>query len=171
MLIASWPIAFALSPFLTFQTVRVTYNDDATASGVRNASIAARNYVHYSARETKSKSVTLTELIDSGIWFEPMALSDSWGRQLKAVTDDNGYIKSMKHSPMFYSTGLDGKSATAGNDPDDINSWDDHQRPFYNARLSRFALRTAVWRTVLATPVVFGILWCILAAATRRSAT
>ena len=167
VLIASWPIAYAVSPFLTVQVVRVTYHDDATRSLVRNACITAQNYASW---KNDDKFPTLTTLIDSGIWSEPMAWRDSWGRQMKVVTDETGQIKSMKGQPMFYSTGHDGTSATDGNDPDDINSWDDHHYRFYNARINGFERRKYLWRTVWATPVVFGILWCILTIASKQKA-
>ena len=159
VLIASWAIAYVLSPFLTLQNVRVTHHYSATGSSVRNAWLVAEMY--------DGRSLTLTNLINSGIWSEPAAWRDSWGRHLKVVIDADGQIMLHRNRAMFYSAGHDGISATAGNDPDDINSWDDHHYPFYKAQINGFNRRKYLWRTVWATPVVFGILWCILTVATK----
>jgi hypothetical protein len=55
-----------------------------------------------------------------GPWIERGAPADPWG---------NDYIyvfpgKNSRDGFDLYTLGRDGKSATAGNDPDDINNWD-----------------------------------------------
>jgi hypothetical protein len=75
---------------------------------------------------------------------------DRWGnpyRCVQNVTTDAG-----SHSALgVYSTGRDGESKTNGNDPDDLNSWNEYPDKFYRAELrsadrKEFAIQGA-WLT------------------------
>jgi len=53
-----------------------------------------------------------------------------------------------------YSMGQDGRSASGGNDPDDINSWDDHHSGFYQRANVRYCIRgLAIATLVFGLPV------------------
>ena len=87
---------------------------------------------------------------------------DAWGRPFV-------YVVPGRHQPRsfdLYSLGADGKSATGGNDPDDINLWDQEKWSAYYLQKSREERRRQFRKRVtVAGAVVFVVLGCII---TRR---
>ena len=91
---------------------------------------------------------------------------DPWGNPLVYVTlherrdGDDG-----ESAIGVYSLGADGISKTAGNDPDDLNSWDERCIDFYSARYAAWRAaelrkRLVVWGVIL-TPVAYGLLYSL----------
>jgi hypothetical protein len=65
--------------------------------------------------------------------FGKSLLLDSWGQPYRCVERDNRV--------QFYSCGQDGITQSAGNDPDDLNSWDEHAAEFYINQFRESELR------------------------------
>ncbi|MBN8456668.1 MAG: type II secretion system protein GspG [Verrucomicrobia bacterium] len=89
------------------------------------------------------------------IWIPRM---DPWGNPYQHTQPIRPGTES---SAIFvYSLGKDGRSASGGHDPDDINSQDDHHQAHYNRRLTATNLIwVALW---LGTSIpVFGLLHAI----------
>ena len=158
LLVASWPIAFALSPFLSLEalgivTIRVTYHFTSTKNTVTSA-VRAGDPLFGAPPETKADLLPL--------WTGPWAWKDSWQRPLGIVTDENGNLRRDAGQILVYSMGSDGLSESNGNDPDDINSWDNHHHEFYRNQLDKRELNARLWRTVWLTPLVFAAILGVL---------
>jgi hypothetical protein len=88
---------------------------------------------------------TKPEGVDSSVWRGPYlgkeVPKDPWGNNYVYVFPG----KNNKLHFDLYSLGEDGLSATEGNDPDDVNSWDPHSGSRYpdpmQARLRRVSVR------------------------------
>lgn len=61
---------------------------------------------------------------------------DPWGRPYVCVS-----LADAEHPLQFYSTGLDGRSASVGNDPDDLSSWEQSREHYV-----RMARKQRTWR-------------------------
>jgi len=74
---------------------------------------------------------TKPEGIDSSVWGGPYygkwVPKDPWGNDYVYVIPG----KNNKLSFDLYSLGEDAQSATGGNDPDDVNSWDPESGSYY----------------------------------------
>ena len=151
LLAASWAIAYALSPWLTTQQIRVTYHHSATANRLREVKLLAI-WLNDANKLTHANLVNSPELTSL----------DSWGRPIQYVMDESGKLIMEDWTLLAYSLGEDGKSESNGNDADDINTWDEHHRDHYWTPIRNQHLRKLLWRTVWATPIIF----CLLLLAT-----
>ncbi len=91
---------------------------------------------------------------------------DAWGntyRVVRDVTSDDGGLVPVG----VYSMGLDGESATEGNDADDVSSWSDRSPGYYDVlhkgdrkqrHRAQVAVHAALW-TPVTYAVLFGIVW------------
>jgi len=79
LLAASWAIAYALSPWLTTQHVRVTYRHSATRMVIKDINYVAR-YLKNANKLTHSNLVNSPEL--GNTWSQ----IDSWGRPIQYNT-------------------------------------------------------------------------------------
>ena len=151
LLLASWPIAYALSPHLTLVTVREYYCFVATEKVVDG--------VRYVAEQLDDQNMlTHSTLVNSPHLAQPWSQIDSWGNPLQYGRGESDGMISANGIALVYSLGFDGKSESHGNDPDDINSWDKHHRLFYGQQLRNRHTQILLWRTVWATPVIFLVL-------------
>ena len=149
LLLASWPVAFALAPHLKFQRVRVHSGVASTKNRI--------NSVKYIANELyRDGKLTHANLVNRPGHPNPWSPTDSWGNPLQFVYDESGELAVDGGAILAYSFGQDGKSKSKGNDPDDINSWDDHDIPFYRNQIQNFKRRKRLWCTLWVTPLVFG---------------
>jgi len=77
---------------------------------------------------------TKPEDVDPSVWggpyVDPGVPKDPWGHDYIYVFPG----KNNKQGFDLYSLGEDGKTATAGNDPDDINNWDPESGRSYYPR-------------------------------------
>ena len=165
ILLASWPIAYVLVPYLAGNSgVRTLHHHHVTSLQLRSAVSAAEPLL-------RQRPTTKADLLPN--WSEPSAWIDSWERPLQILEDENGELRRDGGKLLVFSTGFDGNSDTDGNDPDDINSWDNHHRNFYNSQIAaaeqRTRLRRRIWASVLATPFVFAIIWLPLTVLIRWS--
>jgi len=151
LLLASWPIAYTLSPNLTLVTVREYYSFFATEKVVDG--------VRYVAEQLDDQNMlTRSNLVNSPHLAQPWSQIDSWGNPIQYGRGESDEIIGANGIALVYSLGYDGKSESHGDDPDDINSWDKHHRLFYGRQLRDRDRRVLLWRTVWATPVVFVML-------------
>ena len=143
-IVASWPLAFAVSQLLPVHGSRdVQRSESAVADAAPDVEMVAN-----AARMIDNvECVNRTTMITSGVWayLDPKT-HDSWGNPIQAT------------AAGAYSLGVDGVSASKGNDRDDINSWDTHHRNFY----SRLASRQQLIRTFWLTPLILGGMLVVL---------
>lgn len=91
-----------------------------------------------------------------GAFLPKPAGTDTWGNHYRLALHDSD--SSEMDQVRIYSLGEDGKTATDGNDPDDINSWTDSNTQFYDQRQAY----RLIWAT-LALGVLCGVVvWLIL---------
>jgi len=147
LLAVSWPIAYALSPWLTNQTIRVTHHHSATATRLRNVKLVAISLKN-------ANKLTHSNLVNS----PELTLIDSWGRPIQYVMNESGELIMEDWTLLAYSLGEDAKSESNGNDADDINTWDEHHRDHYWTPIRNQHMRKLLGRTVWATPIIFGFL-------------
>ncbi len=98
-----------------------------------------------------------------GLAFEESCYPDAWQQPFHAVRDHkllDGRIILIG----IYSLGEDGKSATGGQDADDINSWDRDSGDYYRRREKWNALLLFL---LLAVPTTF-VCYALIATATDR---
>jgi hypothetical protein len=92
-------------------------------------------------------------------WGEPPR-ADPWNRPLRATTleeADDGKSRVLG----FYSLGQDGQSQTAGNDADDLNTWNEACTAWYAKSLRRqMLIARALWAAI-GTPFVYAALFFI----------
>jgi hypothetical protein len=85
--------------------------------------------------------------------------SDPWGHPYRYTEVTNG--ASRLRDFRIHSMGEDGQSASGGNDPDDINSWDNHHLNYYNRnRLWQYLITFIVIQLMFGVPV-FGLIHCL----------
>jgi len=77
---------------------------------------------------------------------------------LHILEDENGKLRREENEILVFSTGADGQSESNGNDPDDINSWDNHHHAFYHGQVDAAEFRERLWRTVWVTPLVIALI-------------
>jgi hypothetical protein len=77
---------------------------------------------------------------------------DLWGRPYCAVQLDGGQIG-------LYSNGVDGKSETAGNDPDDISTW--KQTDFYRVKEGQYDRKQTIVITLCEVVICFGLFYLL----------
>jgi hypothetical protein len=85
--------------------------------------------------------------LESYIPFDgiPVYEYDPWGRPFHVVEP----VKAGDEF-HFYSSGQDGKSLSEGNDPDDLNTWDDHGESWYRKSIQRHdRMRLGIRGTVI----------------------
>jgi hypothetical protein len=79
---------------------------------------------------------------------------DPWGNPYVCLRqpehDEDGLLPR-----QVYSNGRDGLSNSGGNDPDDLNSWDDGSPDFYRNENGNKARQTWVLKSLLVLPLVF----------------
>jgi len=151
LLAASWAIAYALSPWLTTQQIRVTYRHSSTRRVIKDINYVAM-YLKDANKLTHSNLVNSPELANT--WSQV----DSWGRPIQYVMDESGNLIMDDWTLLAYSLGEDGKSESNGNDADDINTWDEHHIDYYWTPIRNQHMRKLLWRAVWATPLIFGLL-------------
>lgn len=83
------------------------------------------------------------------LWYEPRE-QDPWGRPYRCVRRDGKLA--------IYSLGRDGVSATEGDDPDDLNSWDHRGVSWYRSEVQTADRMQFVFWAALATPLVLAAL-------------
>ena len=131
--------------------VRVTHHHSATKSAVRRGVNAGSPLIGTSP---KTKAELLRQWTDGGAWM------DSWQRHLQIIENENGDLRREAGRILVYSMGSDGKSESNGNDPDDINSWDDHHLVFYRNKIEQLERNRNLKRSVCLTPFLHAaILW------------
>ena len=148
LLVASWPVAYFLSPQLKLQQTRTTYGSTVTS----NTLSTVRQIGHMLHKDGE---LTHANLVNSLYLANPWSQIDSWGNPLQYVRDESGHLVVEDGTVLPYSCGQDGKSESEGNDPDDINCWNVHHRPFYRRQMQNYRQRKRIWRTVWVTPLVF----------------
>lgn len=111
--------------------------------------------------------VDLPEDLLREMWFTPLMLegaTDSWGNPYRIVSATRDGARWFG----LYSVGIDGNSATSGNDPDDINSWSKNGFDYYRKVIARKRrIRTIKYSAsifLLVAPVCFLIYQCRLRA-------
>jgi hypothetical protein len=85
---------------------------------------------------------------------------DPWGHPYRCVSPKASPDGQSTHDVGVYSMGQDGVSESNGNDPDDINSWDDHHRRFYLDQIATRKRTENVSVTIVLMPVIYAcVLW------------
>ncbi|MEX2141279.1 MAG: hypothetical protein WD894_18585 [Pirellulales bacterium] len=122
-------------------TVRINYLYMSALNDVRQIRLQLAYIEENFGRTTLSTSVIDQWLDDSLPANDPAwrllverQRVDPWGnpyRSLNLALDDSSLF-----AIGIYSTGEDGASLTQGNDPDDLNSWDEHTGSHYRAAIS-----------------------------------
>jgi hypothetical protein len=67
----------------------------------------------------------------------------------------------------IYSTGRDGISQTQGNDPDDLNSWDERPGAYYRAEIAEHDRKQSVVNGLFLAPFTYIALLVIVSALQR----
>ena len=148
LVLTSWPIAYVLVPNLMFP--RLGWH-----SGVASPKNLITSVEHIANRMHRDGNLTHANLVSRPCFSDPRSTTDSWGNQLQFVCEESGELAVEGGTVLAYSFGQDGKSDSNGNDADDVNSWDDHEIPFYTNQIQNYKTRIRLGRTLLVAPLVF----------------
>ena len=102
--------------------------------------------------DMKSLNARCSSAVDPELDKSLARISDPWGHPYRYAEVTNA----ASATPDFriYSMGKDGQSASGGNDPDDINSWDDHHVAYYgHVPLWRYGVIFIVIQLIFGVPV------------------
>ncbi len=80
---------------------------------------------------------------------------DPWGNAYQVFGRIPNPSDQTKTLFPYYSYGIDGKSHTCGNDPDDINLWDDHHQAHYELQSKLKQSRQILISALVLAPWVF----------------
>ena len=148
-IVTAWCIAFAVSPFLQVQNDRSNPRFLDAAIHVKYLRLRA------SLTEEESPGISRTRLLQDPLISELLSVPDSWGNGYHLTTRLPKDGETLEFH--FYSTGRDGISVSDGDDPDDINSWREHE--LYRSEIRRAAYLWRSLRTLWLTPLIcFGML-------------
>ena len=143
-----WAIAFLVQPFSPRVQMRVTYHHTLTTNYVRclllNVLSATREY-----------PTSLNQIRSSSDWPDIRQAKDSWGRQLQLIESERTSVDGFRTGVHVYSLGADGFSETQGNDPDDINSWDDHHLRFYAGQIRNEEVWSRLFQSLWQAPLLY----------------
>jgi len=141
-------LAFAL--IVWFESGIEGFPNYCQAEGDINGIIPALSFKHLNAGHPSPNDEYPDKRINS---------KDPWGNTYQHEMLEDPQNKSVQF--RVYSMGEDGRSASRGNDPDDINSWDEHHREFYNRAHIREAIpELAIEMMILILPM-FLVVHCL----------
>ena len=143
----AWAISFVIAENVDFQSERVTWSFDAVYADI----CQTRPFLVDELASNPSLSVIeLQEEMESGFH----GFSDVWGNPFRIV-EHGGQGEA---SIQLYSCGIDGVSASGGNDLDDINSWNFDRQNYYG----KFDVIRRRQKTVRANLILAPIMFIIL---------
>ena len=152
LLVASWPIAFVLSSFLASPARRdVSTTVDSITAAQPAVELAGKAVNHINRAPALDRKTMLLSMLWSGAEF------DAWGRPLQVMDPRKPTSDATKSKFGVYSTGVDGRSESFGNDPDDINSWDNHHDAYYQRRSLKGGLLHTAWLTPVTALVIITV--------------
>ena len=146
--IAAWCVAYLIAPYATLHVYRISWRHDSAAATIRGIRLFAENELH------ENPNNQFDEFDFSKLFDEIGGNRDPWGNPYQFAELEHS-IEGYKSNVHAYSLGEDGITKTAGNDPDDINSWNYDRRKFYGARLLREERKRYALRTIWLTPLIY----------------
>ena len=158
LFISVWAITFALVPYAPWAQMRVTYYHTLAIDDIRS--------LHLDIMSTSEElPISLDVLRESDRWPTITKSADAWGRQIQIIESERKSKDGYDCGVHVFSFGSDGVSATFGNDPDDINTWDDHHHAFYNNQIRNeemmARLRQSIWLAPLLYLILLAAMWGI----------
>ena len=171
LLFPAYCIAFACVPFLGMRPLG-TPRFVRAYSDVRMAetNILSARQEHWGSKISDDDidrwlagTLSPQELIDLQL-YENLDMIDPWGRPYVYIHRDDPENEDPA-VVRVYSLGRDGVSKSQGNDPDDINNWDEDCYRYYVDEITlRYRMQyavTAIPLTFLTYPALLGVIWLV----------
>ena len=146
-----WAITLALVPYLPWAGMLVSYYHTSAINEVRS--------LHIVIMSTGNElPISLDTLRESPMWPTINRSADAWGRPIQIIESDLKSNNGHDCGVHVFSFGSDGVSATLGNDPDDINTWDDHHYAYYNSQIRNEEMLARLGQSIWLAPLLYLIL-------------
>ena len=162
LLFLAWALAYNIAPYATLESALISYRHDNTAADIRGIRLWAA-----SCHDTNPNR-TIDEYDLTRLWADMGRDCDSWGNRFQIVERKESGVFGMQSPLHVFSFGVDGKSDSKGNDPDDINSWNYDRNTYYGRQITNEFKRKFAWRTLWLTPIIFFPLYLIVQNFTKR---
>ena len=161
LFISVWAITLALIPYAPWVGMRVSYYHTSAINDVRE--------IHLLVMSTSDElPISFDMLRKSDMWPTVNQSTDAWGHSIQIIESERKSKEGYDCGVHVFSLGADGVSATLGNDPDDINTWDDHHYAFYHSQIRNeemmARLRQSIWLAPLLYLILLAIIWTIRSA-------
>ena len=143
-----WAITLALVPYKPWVQMRVTYYHSVATNDVREILLAAMS-------SNEEFPITIDMLRESASWPEISQSTDAWGHPLQIIESDRDSKYGYNCGIHAFSFGADGLSTTLGNDPDDINTWDDHHYAYYHGKIRHDEMMARLWQSLWLGPLLY----------------
>lgn len=151
LLFPAWCLAYLVAPYTTFYILRITWKHGVAANDIKDIRFFTEHQL------IANPGLKFDDLDFDQMWEARGGNVDPWGNPYQVIerSESTDGLKTTVHA---YSFGQDGKSLTQGNDPDDINSWNDHWRGFYLAQIERDKRLVYLKRTLWLTPLCYVVI-------------
>ena len=151
LLVLIWAVTIAVVPYAPWIQMRVTYYDSVAINEVRELQLVIISI-------SDELPISLDRLRKSDQWLTIKQSVDAWGRPLQIIESNQKSIFGFDCGISVFSFGADGVSETSGNDPDDINSWDDHHYAFYHNQIRTREVIARLYQSFWLAPLLYFIL-------------
>ncbi|MEC9091905.1 MAG: hypothetical protein VX438_04310 [Planctomycetota bacterium] len=152
IVVLSWPISYCLVAFATsnswIKTNKITPMGRAKVQ-LQNIKSLTINEINPNGIQNEIELQLLKSKIKDDIGLDP------WGNTYQVVDRIPNSSDQPENSFPYYSYGIDGKSRTQGNDPDDINLWDNHHHDHYERQSKLRQKRQSFIGALVLTPLIF----------------